>query len=312
MCLRDGAAGYTGAGMPAPPDALAPAVSVSPVPDELSDVLERLRWSAGDYRREALLSGDRRRERGSGMRFHFVARGGVDVRGGESAVTLGVGDFLLLPRGGDRTLVARGDTVLHTGELDAASPVAGPVVSAMPDTVVACCLISREPVVAALIDGMAAEAGSARPGSRSVVSQLATVVAAAALRSWVESGCGSAYLLSVPLRDADVGRALAAIHDDPGSPWTVGSLARIALSSRSAFAKRFRLAVGESPARYLARIRMEHAKRLLGERTTVTQVAVRLGYGSEAAFSRAFRRHAGVPPTAWRHAGTPTLTPGGR
>jgi transcriptional regulator GlxA family with amidase domain len=208
--------------------------------------------------------------------------------------------------------VARADTVLHTGELDVAMPGAGPLVSAMPDTVVACGLVSREPVVAALIAGMVGEADLVRPGSRSVISQLATVVAAAALRSWVESGCGSAHLLSVPLRDADVGRALAAIHDDPGSPWTVDSLARIALASRSAFSERFRLAVGESPARYLARIRMEHAKRLLRDRITVAEVAVRLGYGSEAAFSRAFRRHAGAPPTAWRHTGDRASTRGAR
>jgi AraC-like DNA-binding protein len=287
-------------------------VTLSPARDDLSDVLERLRWTVGDYRTDALAGGDRRHLRGSGMRFHFVARGGVDVRGGETAVALAAGDFLLLPRGGDRTLTARADTVVHTGELEAATPVAGPVVSAMPDTVVACCLVDREPMVAALINGMADEADLARPGSRSVISQLANVVAAAALRSWVESGCGSARLLSVPLRDADVGRALAAIHDDPGSPWTVDRLARVALSSRSAFAKRFRLAVGESPARYLAGIRMEQAKQLLGDRTTVAEVAVRLGYGSEAAFSRAFRRHAGVPPTAWRHTGNGKLTPGAR
>ena len=109
-------------------------VTVAPAKDDLSDVLERLRWTVGDYRTDALRGGDRRHERGRGMRFHFVARGGVDVRGGETGVALAAGDFLLLPRGGDRTLVARADTVVHTGELEAATPVAGPVVSAMPDT----------------------------------------------------------------------------------------------------------------------------------------------------------------------------------
>jgi len=268
--------------------------------DDLSDLLERLRWSVGDYRKETLPGGERRAAHGAGMRFYFVAQGGLDVRG-PTAATLNTGDFLLLPRGGEHALEARGETVLHTGHLEVGSPSAAQVVGVLPDTLIACCFTSREPVVAALIDGMAGEAGGVRPGSRSVISQLANVVTAAAIRHWVESGCGSLPLLSVPLRDTDIARALGAIHDAPGSPWTVEELARIALVSRSAFARRFRVVVGDTPVRYLARIRMEHAKRLLTDRVTVGEVAVRLGYGSEAAFSRAFRRHAGVPPTRWRH-----------
>ncbi|GIF76296.1 cupin [Asanoa siamensis] len=267
--------------------------------DDLSDVLERLRWSVGAFRKEILSDGERRPVRGGGMRFHFVARGALDVRGA-SAARLDSGGFLMVPRGGDYALVARGETVVHTGDMDAVSPEAAQVVVAMPDMVIACCFGAREPVAAALLDGMAGEAGAERPGSRSVIAQLANVVAAAAIRNWVESGCGSLPLLTSQIRASDVARALEAIHDAPGSPWTVETLARVALASRSSFAKRFRDEVGDSPARYLARIRMEHAKRLLTDRTTVGEVAVRLGYGSEAAFSRAFRRHAGVPPTRWR------------
>jgi len=277
-------------------------VSVTQATDDLSDVLERLRWSVGGYRKETLRGGERRSVGGTGMRFHFVAQGGLDVRG-TTSTRLGTGDFLLLPRGGDHALVARGETVVHTGDMDYASLNAAQVAAVMPDMLVACCFTTREPVIAALIEGMAGEACGDRPGSRSVISQLANIVAAAAIRNWVESGCGSLPQLSVPLRDTDVARALDAIHDDPGSPWTVEALARVALASRSAFAKRFRDAVGDSPARYLARVRMEHAKRLLADRASVAEVAVRLGYGSEAAFSRAFRRHAGVPPTQWRHTG---------
>ncbi|MEV0720993.1 AraC family transcriptional regulator [Asanoa sp. NPDC050611] len=276
--------------------------------DDLSDVLERLRWSVDAYRKETMAGAERREVRGGGMRFHFVARGAVDVRGTTSA-RLDTGDFLLLPRGGDYTLVARGETVVHTGDMDAASPTAAQTVAVLPDVLVACCFTSREPLVVALIEAMANEVCGDRPGSRSVVTQLANVVAAAAIRNWVESGCGSLPLLSVPLRDSDVARALEAIHDAPGSPWTVEALARVALASRSAFAKRFRETVGDSPARYLARIRMEHAKRLLADQVTVAEVAVRLGYGSEAAFSRAFRRHAGLPPTRWRHSGEEPVRP---
>lgn len=150
---------------------------------------------------------------------------------------------------------------------------------------------------------MSREAGTDRPGSSSVVSRLANVVATAAIRTWIESGCGDADLLTVAVRDSDVARAVAAIHRDPGEPWTVESLARVALASRSMFAERFREATGESPVRYLARVRMEHAKRMLQEPTaSVANIATSLGYGSDAAFSRAFRRFEGVAPTAWRRA----------
>lgn len=289
--------------------------------DDLGLIFERLRWTVAGYRVHTLRFGEPRHEVGEAIRFHFVAQGQARVHcsialpgqgpaTGDASLDLRQGDFLLLPRGGAHSVVAtEAGTVVHTGQFDVPSSEARAVLAAMPATVVACCIVAREPVVAALIEGMAAEAGSARPGSSSVISQLAGAVAMTAIRSWVESGCGSTRLLSAPLHDSDVSRALSAIHDEPGSQWTVDRLARVALASRSAFAKRFRDAVGESPARYLARVRMEHAKQLLGGPTTVAEVAIRLGYGSEAAFSRAFRRHAGVPPTQWRNTGPPSPSP---
>jgi AraC-like DNA-binding protein len=273
--------------------------------DDLGTIFERLRWTVADYGLHRMGFGESRREAGDAVRFHFVAEGKAGVRG-DFSIDLDAGDFLLLPRGGAHSVVAgEAGTLLHTGRFDTTSPEARALLAAMPATVVACCMLRREPMVAALVDGMAAEASRGRPGAGSVISQLAGAVAMTAIRSWIESGCGSTHLLSTPLQDVDLGRVLSAIHDEPGSQWTVDSLARVALASRSAFAKRFRDAVGESPARYLARVRMEHAKQMLGGRTTVAEVAVRLGYGSEAAFSRAFRRHAGVPPTRWRHTGPP-------
>ena len=94
---------------------------------------------------------------------------------------------------------------------------------------------------------------------------------------------------------------MAAIHRRPGDPWTVESLAGIARFSRSRFSERFLTVVGVSPARYIARWRMHVAGRLLREeRVSVADVAHRLGYDSEASFSRAFKRHVGVPPSDLR------------
>jgi AraC-like DNA-binding protein len=109
------------------------------------------------------------------------------------------------------------------------------------------------------------------------------------------------------LRDRTVGRALAVLHDRPGDAWTLEGLAREAGLSRSALAERFAHLVGEPPMQYLTRWRMQVAARLLADgETKVSAVGVQVGYDSEAAFSRAFKKATGVPPAAWRtHHGRP-------
>jgi AraC-like DNA-binding protein len=98
-----------------------------------------------------------------------------------------------------------------------------------------------------------------------------------------------------------IGRALAAIHRQLGHRWSVESLAVVARTSRSIFAERFRSVVGMSPARYITRWRMHVASIWLQtERHTVAEVAARVGYDSEASFSRAFKRILGAPPSEFR------------
>jgi AraC-like DNA-binding protein len=105
------------------------------------------------------------------------------------------------------------------------------------------------------------------------------------------------------LRDRQVGRALALIHADPRHPWDVAQLAGAAALSRSAFCERFGRLLGVSPARYLARWRMEVAATLLRQgQAPVASIAFQVGYESEAAFTRAFARLVGMPPSRWRAA----------
>jgi transcriptional regulator GlxA family with amidase domain len=115
------------------------------------------------------------------------------------------------------------------------------------------------------------------------------------------------------LSDALVARALrfqVDVTDQPGQPWTVASLAAVAGLSRAAFAKRFRQRLGTTPAGYLLSIRMARARTLLrDERSTLAAVAAQVGYGSEAAFSAAFKRQAGTAPGACRRG---CLLAGGR
>jgi AraC-like DNA-binding protein len=119
------------------------------------------------------------------------------------------------------------------------------------------------------------------------------------------------------LRDRIVGRALALLHERPGEAWTLEKLARDVALSRSALAERFSQFVGDPPMQYLTRWRMQAAARLLADgQEKVSAVALQVGYDSEAAFSRAFKRAVGVPPGAWRTrhapAGTPSAAPPGQ
>jgi AraC-like DNA-binding protein len=114
------------------------------------------------------------------------------------------------------------------------------------------------------------------------------------------------------LRDGVVARALTLLHERPGDGWTLGKLAKDVGLSRSALAERFTHFVGDPPMQYLARWRMQVAARLLADgQAKVSTVALRVGYDSEAAFSRAFKKAAGVPPATWRSRYATTLAPAG-
>lgn len=103
------------------------------------------------------------------------------------------------------------------------------------------------------------------------------------------------------LRDPYVGRALTALHEQPGRDWTIEALAQVAALSRSAFAEKFVEFVGQPPMQYLSNWRMQLATSYLRNGTeSVASVANRVGYDSEAAFSRAFKKAVGSPPSEWR------------
>jgi AraC-like DNA-binding protein len=106
------------------------------------------------------------------------------------------------------------------------------------------------------------------------------------------------------LKDALVARALSLLHGDPARQWTLQALAEESGASRSVLAERFAYLVGQPPMQYLSQWRLQLAARLLDQPgSKVVAVAAAVGYQSEAAFSRAFRRSTAVPPSRWRHRG---------
>lgn len=148
---------------------------------------------------------------------------------------------------------------------------------------------------------IAREARELRPGGETVITHLADVLIIQAIRIWIDSAPEANKGWLAALRDKHVGKALATIHREPEKSWTVGSLAREIGMSRSGFSARFTNLVGESVKRYLTQWRMQLARAQLAETSvSLAVLAERLGYQSEAAFCRAFKRVFGVSPGSVR------------
>lgn len=270
--------------------------------------------------------------------FHFIARGPVMLRSPGGALhALETGDALLLPRGGTHELLSApdqasrdidtfetnslceavssvracpngsrptADTLIFSGcmEFDLGSMHA--LVTLMPEVMHVGTLLDRHPEVLPMLEAMEREACTERAGFAAILARLADVVSAFIVRGWVECGCGDASGWVEALRDPRLGRVISALHRDPGRHWTVAELAAQMGSSRSVFAERFLAVTGMTPHRYVTELRMRLAAQWIGrDRMPIETAAQRLGYGSQAAFSRAFKRITGQSPGAVRAAG---------
>ena len=146
---------------------------------------------------------------------------------------------------------------------------------------------------------MASEAKELRPGGEEVITRLSDILVIQAIRAWLESDPAARTGWLGALHDPQLGRALALIHRRPDRAWTVAELATELAMSRSAFSARFTKVVGEPVMQYVTRWRMQVALRSCEDgQTTTAELARKLGYRSEAAFARAFKRVLGVSPGA--------------
>jgi AraC-like DNA-binding protein len=153
----------------------------------------------------------------------------------------------------------------------------------------------------ALLDAAVAESRRASPGSRSVRLRIAELVFVEVLRSYLTSASVHRASWLAGLRDPIVGRALARLHAESTRAWTLSELARQVGASRTVLAERFAAFVGLPPMLYLTRWRMQlAASRLAAGAAPVSAVAADVGYESEAAFCRAFKKVTGMTPAAWR------------
>jgi AraC-like DNA-binding protein len=309
-----------------------------PVVDPLTDILRALRLDGIEFGRSALdapwaFSFPAQAD----AYFHFIGERACWLfsPAGEW-VELGAGDAVLVPHGKAHALASEPEAVPHPfprwryttpwgadGPLSSAGVARGvlfcgsmrfnldcphPLLRMMPDVMRAKALMNSEAATLHLLDAMASEIAMNRVGACGIVARLADVLAAQIIRSWVESGFSGASGWIAAVRHPDIGRVLAAIHANPEREWSVENLAGLMGASRSSFASKFAAMVGETPARYLAQVRMDQARQwIVRDGARVSVVAERLGYDSEASFSRSFKRILGVPPSHYRRgrAGNP-------
>ncbi|HWR49643.1 MAG TPA: AraC family transcriptional regulator [Bryobacteraceae bacterium] len=146
------------------------------------------------------------------------------------------------------------------------------------------------------------EADAARSGGEAVLAKLSEVLFVETLRRYISGLPPEQTGWLAGARDPEVGKALALLHRHPAQPWTVADLAREAGLSRSVLAERFRHYLGEPPMSYLTRWRLQlGAQMLKSSSRSVADVAAEVGYESEAAFNRAFKREYQVPPARYRN-----------
>lgn len=148
-----------------------------------------------------------------------------------------------------------------------------------------------------------AESAAQRAGAGTVLAKLSELMFVEAIRRYIEGLPAEQTGWLAGLRDRFVGKTLALIHSKPAHPWTVEELASAVGLSRSALAERFTGLIGQPPMQYLTRWRLQLAANLLRtSNRNVASVAADVGYDSEAAFNRAFKRELGTTPAAWRRA----------
>lgn len=174
-----------------------------------------------------------------------------------------------------------------------------PLIKTMPEVLLASQLKQNWPEIQAILSAMERESTNRLAGYPSILARLADVVGSLIMRGWIQAGADNSSCLFQVLNDPRLSNAIYSMHKEPGANWTVDSLAREVGTSRSVFARRFNAATGTTPVRYLAELRMRLAVQYIHEeKMPVEPVAFSLGYGSTAAFTRAYKRIIGKTPRA--------------
>lgn len=262
------------------------------------------------------------------MMFHIVSQGGCWLRfPNKESIFLRPGELVLLPRGGGHVIASEEhhegtpffdipvsklserfefmryggggeETLLTCGVLSFDHVAGQKLVSQLPQFIHMKNENGQLPgQIQPLIEIMAQEAKTLGAGGETVVAHLADIIVIQAIRYWVEHAQEASKGWLGALKDPKIGKALAVIHAKPESSWTVDRLAEQVGMSRSGFSARFTEVIGTSVKQYVTEWRMSLARmKIMQSPVTLADLAEELGYQSEAAFSRAYKRVMGVPP----------------
>jgi AraC-like DNA-binding protein len=265
--------------------------------DLLSYVLAQIRLTGDHLRSCALARGDRLELEAVAAHVCVVTEGALQFEGSDRRpVVIETGDLVMLPHGaGDLRLVtadAPATIVLCRFRFDTDS-LPGMIIALPPYIHI------RRAQSADWLEGVVnfllIEARDSQPGAALMISRLIDLVVIRTLRSWIHQGPTSGWLGG--LADARIASTLKAIHERPLQRWSIQALAAIAGMSRSSFCQHFAALVGRSPLRYCNECRLRLARDLLAKRgARVGEIGLSVGYESEAAFSRAYKRLFGHSP----------------
>jgi AraC-like DNA-binding protein len=299
--------------------------------DILTDVLATLQLHSTIYCQSEIYKQDwaLHFKRVGGAAFHIVSEGGCWFLRDDERFQIKKGDLIILPHGHAHTIADAPDTpvtvaihlddehsdscqllrwgneqistVLVCGTFQFGKRNVASVLSLLPPLLYFSADVSRGNGLKAAVDALIDEANSERQGKLTILHRLADILFVQAIRAWLANPGAEARGWLAGLCDPQIATALAAIHAEPARDWTVMSLAAQCAMSRSAFAARFTELIEASPIEYLTNWRMQLATQLLAQPSlSITQVASRVGYTSDIAFSKAFKRRCGLSPAAYR------------
>jgi AraC-like DNA-binding protein len=277
----------------------------------LSDILRSMRVTGSVYFCDALESPwTRTFKDAESASFHMIRRGQCWLIDADRLEALGPGDLVFAKpdqehqlsseRPGEVTASPSSQTMLLCGYCRFDAPLGHPLLSSLPSLIV---VRSQDLIehawLKSTLDQLSSEYMAQKPGSDIVVDKLTEVLLVELVR--LNFGREERAAFIGALYDKPVSRALSLMHSAPQEPWTIDGLAAKVAMSRAALAKRFKERVGQTVFEYLTQLRMQKAERLLrGSRLPLYQVANQVGYESDLAFAKAFKRVLGVTPTRYR------------
>jgi len=277
----------------------------------LSDILESMRVQGSVYFCDLMESPWSKDYNGLDQpSFHLLRRGGCWIKSGDVVECLGPGDLVFVGADRDYTLGSsrpgepdsdsQPEVLLLCGYCEFDELLDHPLLKALPSlTIVREEELRAHPWLKSTLDQLSAEYLSQQPGSEIIINKLTEVVIVELIR--IDFGRSEKNSFVGALYDKQISLALALLHAEPEKPWTLETLAAEAALSRASFSKRFRDRVGQTMFEYLTALRMQRARDLLRRTTySVYEIANRVGYDSDLAFTKTFKRITGTTPTRFR------------